>query len=403
MAVVAACGNGGEPTSPGDEAPTAAPPSAGGTSPTASIPPATPIVSHGGPVKDYVSLVDNLRAAGAAIDPAGNVSQPFFAPQGQLLTVNGKDVQAFEFANAEEADTVAETVSADGSSIGTSMVGWVAPPHFYKADKLIVLYVGCDSDVISVLQETMGPQFAVGAGVSQCPERVPPTNIDIRQAAEAIGHALEAANGSEVTVSGFLIADKDGNTRLCSGLLESYPPQCGGDRIDLLGFDASSVPDSKTSQSSIGIQTARWTDSYITVTGIKGVGGLIDVRLSTQAPTPQEVPDAPAPTKSNPQSSTILTPTPTLTRTFTPPDTLSPTPTPPPPTTSTRELALSVLDRQCTASHTTKIPSSPGLLCSVEAPNLAVYSDGLVIYHVWERKYYGSRIGGELHVGQLDP
>ena len=78
------------------------------------------------------------------------------------MTVNGEDVQAFEFASAEEADTAAETVSADGSSIGTSMVGWVAPPHFYKAGKLIVIYVGSDSDVINALREAMGSQFAGG-------------------------------------------------------------------------------------------------------------------------------------------------------------------------------------------------------------------------------------------------
>jgi len=113
-------------------------------------------------VNDYVSLVDELRAAGATVDRAGNVSQPFFAPQGQMLRVNGEDVQTFEFASAEEADTVAETVSADGSSIGTSMVSWIAPPHFYKAGKLIVIYVGSDSDVIDALQEAMGSQFAGG-------------------------------------------------------------------------------------------------------------------------------------------------------------------------------------------------------------------------------------------------
>ena len=136
----------------------------------------SPIVSHGGPVDDYVSLVDNLRAAGAAIDPAGNVSQPFFAPQGQVLTVNGEDVQAFEFASAEEAATVADTVSADGSSIGTSMVGWVAPPHFYKAGKLIAIYVGGDSDVIHALQKAMGPQFAGGESLPPAPgaQPVPP-------------------------------------------------------------------------------------------------------------------------------------------------------------------------------------------------------------------------------------
>ena len=95
-----------------------------------------------------------------------------------------------------------------------------------------------------------------------------------------IAEALVAAEGSEVTVSGHLIADSDGNTRLCSVLAESSPPQCGGDRIDLLGFDASSVPNSKTPPGPSDIETTRWTDSYITVTGIKGIGGLVEVQLS---------------------------------------------------------------------------------------------------------------------------
>ncbi len=93
--------------------------------------------------------------------------------------MNGERVETFEFGSAEEADAAAEGVSATGSSISrvdsetgmgvASSILWYVPPHFYKAGKLIVLYVGCDSDVIDALQETMGPQFAGGAGVSQCP------------------------------------------------------------------------------------------------------------------------------------------------------------------------------------------------------------------------------------------
>ena len=193
MVIGVACGNGAEPTSLNDEVPTPAPPTVGGTTPTEANPPTTPIDSHGGPVKDYVSLVDNLRAAGATVDPAGTASGRTFAPQGQLLTVNGEGISAYEFGSAEEADAGAEGVSASGSSIVTTfadgtgiatMVTWVESPHFYKAGKLIVLYVGCDSDVIDVLQETMGPQFAGGAGVGvhgvsvvghgRCPEGVQP-------------------------------------------------------------------------------------------------------------------------------------------------------------------------------------------------------------------------------------
>ncbi len=118
--------------------------------------------SDPGIVSDYASLVNALRAAGAAVNPAGAVSQPFFAPQGQVLSVDGEDVQVFEFASAEEADTVSQSISADGSSIGTSMVGWVAPPRFYKAGQPSVICVGSDSGVISALQAAMGSQFAGG-------------------------------------------------------------------------------------------------------------------------------------------------------------------------------------------------------------------------------------------------
>ena len=77
--------------------------------------------------------------------------------------MNGEDVRAYEFASAEEADTVAETVSADAKSIGTSMVGWVASPHFYQPGQLIVIYVRGDNDVINAPQVAMGSQLAAGA------------------------------------------------------------------------------------------------------------------------------------------------------------------------------------------------------------------------------------------------
>ena len=59
------------------------------------------------------------------------------------------------------------------------------------------------------------------------------------------------------------------------------------------------------------------------------------------------------------------------------------------------------LDRECTFSHVTKVRSGPGILCLLEIPNVVIYSDGLTVYHVWDRKLLGSRIGGSLHIGRL--
>jgi hypothetical protein len=122
--------------------------------------PPTPTTSYGGPVRDYIGLVDNLRATGANIQPAGDITQPFFSVKGLVITVNGSNVQVFEYADADAADVEAALVSSDGSSIGTTMASWVAPPHFYKAEKLIVLYVGESEAIIDILESVLGPQFA---------------------------------------------------------------------------------------------------------------------------------------------------------------------------------------------------------------------------------------------------
>ncbi len=119
-----------------------------------------PPVSHDGPVTDYVSLIDNLRQAGATVEPAGEVIQPFFSVTGNIIVVNGNDVQVFEYADTAAAEAEAALVSPDGFSVGTTMISWVATPHFYKTDRLIMLYVGDSTGVINVLEDVLGLQFA---------------------------------------------------------------------------------------------------------------------------------------------------------------------------------------------------------------------------------------------------
>ena len=121
-----------------------------------------PKVSHGGPVSDYVSFIDNLRATGDLVEPAGEISQPFFSVKGFVVKVNGEEVQVFEYLNATAADSEAELVSPDGASVGTNMITWVATPHFYKEERLIVLYVGDNEDLINILETILGSQFAGG-------------------------------------------------------------------------------------------------------------------------------------------------------------------------------------------------------------------------------------------------
>jgi len=108
-------------------------------------------------------LITALRAAGADAVLAGVIPQSvndFFAVETTRLTVDGQSVYVWEYGNQSEADAQAATVSPDGYEIGRGVVDWIAPPHFYRGTRIIVLYLGSDPGMLSRLEIILGPQFA---------------------------------------------------------------------------------------------------------------------------------------------------------------------------------------------------------------------------------------------------
>jgi hypothetical protein len=69
-------------------------------------------------------------------------------------------VQVYEFADEAEAQAAAATVSEDGTEIGTAVIRWIDAPHFYQQGRIIVLYLGTDAEMLSLLEGILGPQFA---------------------------------------------------------------------------------------------------------------------------------------------------------------------------------------------------------------------------------------------------
>lgn len=111
-------------------------------------------------VEDRASLLAALQAAGAKTEAGDPVMQDFFSVAGQTVKVNGADLQVFEYADAAAMEKDAAQVAPNGSSVGTSMPMWIDKPHFYKAGRLIVLYLGTDKTVLDLLNKVIGPQFA---------------------------------------------------------------------------------------------------------------------------------------------------------------------------------------------------------------------------------------------------
>src|SRR5689334_19831336 len=128
--------------------------------------------SHGGLIKDHVSFVDALRGQGLTVDIIGDVEQPFLRAKGTRLRISGGslkqpiDVQSYNYDDTDLGTDGRAAVRADAEQLGangmpkTATVKWNAPPHWFQAERVIVLYLGDDSAALSLLTSLLGSQFA---------------------------------------------------------------------------------------------------------------------------------------------------------------------------------------------------------------------------------------------------
>lgn len=105
-------------------------------------------------------FLDALRERRAEPEKGDAIEQPFFSVIGNFVNFGEESVQVFEYDSAETMESDAVLVDAEGSSIGTSMVSWVATPHFYKKGRILVLYIGDNAETLALLEGVLGPQFA---------------------------------------------------------------------------------------------------------------------------------------------------------------------------------------------------------------------------------------------------
>lgn len=107
-------------------------------------------------------LIAALKSTGATVEQVGDVAQPFFSVPGQVVSLNGHDVQLFVYADAVSAQKEAAQVSPEGTAVGGSSMMWLATPHFYSDGRAIALYIGDDAATLALLETVFGPQFAGG-------------------------------------------------------------------------------------------------------------------------------------------------------------------------------------------------------------------------------------------------
>jgi hypothetical protein len=137
---------------------------------TTATPPAT--VGHGGPVHDHVSFVDRLRANGVRVEIMASVSRPFLRAKGTQLRLTGDGlsnpamVESYNYDSTDLGTDATRAANDDAAAIapdGTPKSGavkWNGPVHFFRADRVLVLYAGSDPAAVKLLTDMLGPQFA---------------------------------------------------------------------------------------------------------------------------------------------------------------------------------------------------------------------------------------------------
>ncbi len=98
----------------------------------------------------------------AVVEKVGEVTQPFFSVPGQVFSLNGSQIQLFVYEDMTAATSEAGQVSPEGTAVGPHSMMWMATPHFYHVEDVIVLYIGDDKVTLALLAEAFGPPFAGG-------------------------------------------------------------------------------------------------------------------------------------------------------------------------------------------------------------------------------------------------
>lgn len=91
------------------------------------------------------------------MEPVADVRQPFLRAEGTVLRVSGRDL---------ERPVELQSYNYDDTDLGTNgqprtmSVLWEGEPHFYRKERVLVLYVGDEKAVLELLTELLGPPFA---------------------------------------------------------------------------------------------------------------------------------------------------------------------------------------------------------------------------------------------------
>lgn len=72
-----------------------------------------------------------------------------------MLRVDGEDLQLFEYPSKAKAQEDIKTVTPE-EQFNTISALWIATPHFYRTDTMIIISVGDTESIVNALDDVVG-------------------------------------------------------------------------------------------------------------------------------------------------------------------------------------------------------------------------------------------------------
>lgn len=118
---------------------------------------ATPTTTPDGMVDTAAELTAALQEMDFVVQAGGPFQDFLLEGGGQLLLVNGQQLQVWEFPTVEAADEARTFLSGADSPLAT--IRFTAPPRFFQKGAMVVLFVDTNRSILNALTAILGDPF----------------------------------------------------------------------------------------------------------------------------------------------------------------------------------------------------------------------------------------------------
>lgn len=109
----------------------------------------------------YKSFTDNLKSKNSLSLslPSDLINDKNFSVEYRSIIINGNNLKAYEYKNTENLNDELAKITEKGKTINGNAITFDTEPHYFKKERLLVLYDGNNSSTLQVLREFLGTEL----------------------------------------------------------------------------------------------------------------------------------------------------------------------------------------------------------------------------------------------------